>query len=1111
MLVLFLAVQIGASAFTGSDLASGQKYYLFNIYQAKFLGAGNKLQAPNIGTPVAFEASATGFTIDGTAYTATKNEAGYYQLKNGSLFYAFEDKVADPDNPGDENRALYLGGGVTCKTTTNDTDRSYWQLISEDEYAEWQAKKKFTVSSLNVDGMPKSVNLVVNINLNPDATEKPGAQAIGQCLLKSGFDVVGVSENFNYHGDLWDVAWNGGVGNHYNAMTHRGSITVSNANLTNFLSQKPLFDIDGLNVYYRIDGSTNVATPSNESWKQWNEHNGYTDQGADGLIKKGYRYYLITLADGTEVDLYTMHMDADDGQGDRDARASQLQQLVAAIKATDNKRPIIIIGDSNTRYTRDKVKSILIDGINADERFTIRDPWIQYGRDGVYPAYPSGSIMASTNGYLKGEVVDKIWYINNTESNIRLVAETYCQDLSFVASEDVEGTSLKKGSPLCDHKPCAVTFSYHEYNAEIDDQPVDETVADNGKCYFRNRETGRYLMNAGWWGSHAVVGNYPKLEMTVNALSNGKYNIESQYGHITDAAYVDNSNPAEYIAEWELIEKDDFFVLAYEQNGVKKALTANDPTYFNDNPIYRYVTTASLDVEDKHQQWEMVTEEMLNAEIAKATADNPVNVSHYIKSANFDRIDWGGAGWTFDNKGNGDRVTQAIGGADNDAFSNFNWSVKTTQSGNWIKNSNNQWDCYQALSVPAGYYMVTCQGFAKGVTNCGYFYAWSNPEGSYKEEMILLNVYNAADFTEDTQAAAGRAFDAGKYTHKLPIIKVGNDGHLVVGVKKTENNSTAGWFVFDNFQLYYLGTENPNREYDYDVIGSTRKAKMVDGALTLSGTWREADMAELSAKISENSPLLLDASANNFLVAKPEVVTAGAPANMMIKVADAADVANTQNVIANGQCANFVLTDKEDFAPQQGFVAGNVSYTRTNTQGYNTVCMPFDLKVSDFPETCEVYTFSNQNENTAYFVEAGGDIAAGTPVLVKDADYEWEMALASRNVVANTAEEAEGLNGAFVKCNLGEGYFKLNSAGTKFVKTTNVSDVFPFRFYLKESTPSDVKSIAVAINGEETSIDELLNDPETKVEATYDINGRKVISITRPGLYIQGGKKVYVK
>ena len=586
--LLFL-VHTFASAFKGSDLVSGKSYYLFNIYQSKFLGADNKLQSPNIGVPVLFTASSTGFTISGSSFTAIKIPAGYYQLKSGNQFFAFEDKVNDPDNPGDENRAMYMGGGVLCKKTTNDTDRSYWQLISEEEFAEWQAKKKFTVASLNVDGMPKSVSLAgQNINLNPDATEGPGAAAIGQCLLNSGFDVVGVSEDFNFHSNIWDVAWNGGAGNHYNAETHRGSIKVASANLGNFLINKPLFDMDGLGLFYRIDVATTVATPSQEAWTQWNTHNGYTDQGADGLIKKGYRYYLITLADGTEIDLYTMHMDADSGEADCNARASQLTQLVTAIKATHNGRPIVIIGDSNCRYTRDKVKKNLIDALNADERFTIRDPWIQFGRNNTYPAYGSSAIMAKTEGYLSGEVVDKIWYVNNTESNIRIVAETYHQDLSFVAAENVEGTNLKQGSPLCDHKPCVVTFSYHEYNPVIDDVAVVETTDE--PVYLRNRETGRYLMNGGWWGSHAVVGNYGK-DVYIKSLPNGKYDIRTTYGHITDDAHVDNNTEGKYIKEWSILEHNGYKVLAYNQNGTMKALTANDPTYFNNNPLYRYVTT----------------------------------------------------------------------------------------------------------------------------------------------------------------------------------------------------------------------------------------------------------------------------------------------------------------------------------------------------------------------------------------------------------------------------------------------------------------------------------------------------------------------------------------
>lgn len=824
---LMCMVHSFASAFVGSDIEAGKKYYLFNIYQSKFLGASNKLQAPNIGVPVAFTATQTGFVIGGTTYTATKNDEGFYQLKSGNQYFAFEDKVADPDSPKDENRAMYLGGGVTCKNSANNTDRSYWQLISEAEYKEWGEKKKFTVASLNVDGMPKSVSLAgQEIKLNPDATEGAGAAAIGQCLLNSGFDVVGVSEDFNFHSNLWDVAWNNGSGNHYNAMKHRGSISVSSANLLNFFSQKPLFDMDGLELFYRIDGATNVATPSAETWEQWDAHYGYTDSGADGLIKKGYRYYLITLADGTEIDLYTMHMDAESSKEDCDARASQLTQIVNAIKATDNARPVIIIGDSNCRYTRDQVKSNLIDALNADERFTIRDPWIQFGRNNTYPRYGSTSIMASTEGYRTGEVVDKIWYVNNTKSSIRLVAETYHQDLSFVAPQDVEGTSLKQGSPLCDHKPCVVTFSYHTYDPVIDDVVIVETSDE--PVFLRNRGTGRFLMNGGWWGSHAVVGNYGK-DVYLKALPNGKYDLSTKYGHITDAAYVDNNDEAEYIKEWSILDHDGYKVLAYNQNGVMKALSANDPTFFNDNPLYRYVTTAALNVNDELQQWEIVTKEMLNAEISAATPQQPVNVSHLIKAANFDRIDGNEHGeWKFTNNASSYVTDNGIGGADNNDKCNFNRSISTKTYGTISR--DNTWDLYQVLKVKPGYYIVTCQGFVQEgsiESQNVKFYAWSNPEGSYVMNSQVLKSYLSEDAssrpTSGDQASAAEAFNKGLYVNELPVMKVGKDGVLVIGAKKdvkTKSNTT--WTVVDNFQIFYLGDVNPegedvNRDGKFDI------------------------------------------------------------------------------------------------------------------------------------------------------------------------------------------------------------------------------------------------------------------------------------------------------
>lgn len=82
-------------------MESGRGYYLFNIYQAKFLGEDGTLQALNVGMPACFMATEEGFVVCGTTYQATKNDAGYYQL------------------------------------------------IDLQEYQEWMSKKKFTLASFN--------------------------------------------------------------------------------------------------------------------------------------------------------------------------------------------------------------------------------------------------------------------------------------------------------------------------------------------------------------------------------------------------------------------------------------------------------------------------------------------------------------------------------------------------------------------------------------------------------------------------------------------------------------------------------------------------------------------------------------------------------------------------------------------------------------------------------------------------------------------------------------------------------------------------------------------------------------------------------------------------
>ena len=216
--------------------------------------------------------------------------------------------------------------------------------------------------------------------------------------------------------------------------------------MADYIAKNPLFDTDGLNFYWR----RNAVEAKYESWTAWWDHNGYSDSGADGLIKKGFRYYMADFGDDVLVDVYILHMDAEVSGGDIAARESQLRQLADDIlRINPSLRPKIVMGDTNCRYTRDQLKTLFIDVINADPRYTIKDCWVERCKQNTYPAYGSNALMVNTLGYVQGEIVDKIFYIN----------PKYGKQLSlnsFIVDTDFNDES---GEPLADHYPVVAKFT----------------------------------------------------------------------------------------------------------------------------------------------------------------------------------------------------------------------------------------------------------------------------------------------------------------------------------------------------------------------------------------------------------------------------------------------------------------------------------------------------------------------------------------------------------------------------------------------------------------------------------------------------------------------------
>ncbi|MBQ1939680.1 MAG: hypothetical protein II362_05665, partial [Alistipes sp.] len=94
---------------------------------------------------------------------------------------------------------------------------------------------------------------------------------------------------------------------------------------------------------------------------------------------------------------------------------------------------------------------------------TYNDPWVDYQWNGVYPTYPSKSLMVSDatgtdekydiicENTQKGEVVDKVIYFNMPENAVQLKADSYLRDY-----DNFNG--------LADHMPIVVKFTWTKTN-----------------------------------------------------------------------------------------------------------------------------------------------------------------------------------------------------------------------------------------------------------------------------------------------------------------------------------------------------------------------------------------------------------------------------------------------------------------------------------------------------------------------------------------------------------------------------------------------------------------------------------------------------------------------
>lgn len=314
-------------------------------------------------------------------------------------------------------------------------------------------KGTFTAASYNVDGLPNiEVNLLITkIQLNPDGPLEDGTNSISQKLAADAWDIIAFQEDFNFHDNLISS-----MNDIYTFGKHRGTVGVAQIAST--------ADTDGLG-FATLNSTSSFA---NQTFVEFTDKYGGLTSGANDCIKKGFRYYTVTLKGGAEIDVYVTHMNSGNDSGHISARQSQFKQLAEYIVAHDNGRPVLILGDFNARYTRDDFGTYFWANL-GDKVNYFSDAWVElvdkYDINGnllyaagEYPEYGTYSLVVTekyssdntvndihctTQG---GEVVDKILYINNPNSDVAIFANSFERDMDYTEA---------------DHAPVVSEFTYY--------------------------------------------------------------------------------------------------------------------------------------------------------------------------------------------------------------------------------------------------------------------------------------------------------------------------------------------------------------------------------------------------------------------------------------------------------------------------------------------------------------------------------------------------------------------------------------------------------------------------------------------------------------------------
>ncbi len=384
------------------------------------------------------------------------------------------------------------------------------------------------------------------------------------------------------------------------------------------------------------------------------------------------------------------------------------------------------------------------------------------------------------------------------------------------------------------------------------------------------------------------------------------------------------------------------------RNGVD--MTEFNRTYNNPMALPGEITNAAI-----------ALKELVINKVLHATPDNPMDVSYDVIDAECQSTTLAEGGWTgsgyerHDNK----PLFENIGGKQKMILGGYSYKSATGNPASMSKQITGLAPGKYALALDVN---ATTTG---GAVNGLKLYISSNALNEVRADVSGLTATTSTVVT--------------------PIIDVAEGEDVRIGFEIEGTNNVTS-VAFDNFKLRYYDTYR-----DHTVTESNNQK-----TINFTGTWRDTEEDEIKDIITtEGKGVTIDMEDAKIL--DPIDITLTTPDNVLVYVPAGADVTingEDKNVIKDGDCTEFYVTDLVTLNIYKQFKAHKIYYSRkltstsngvTTSWSYASLVLPYRLHTNS---DVQVYRLVEGDGNGRFYIERISDNEAGVPALMRKKNPE---------------------------------------------------------------------------------------------------------------------------